>query len=105
MLVKVHPFIFREDVQSDSIDFVAPFRVIADFLRTNSRKGLPRSNDTVRIRPFTVTLRRINGPYTAVQPHAVIRPYHNEITARIRPYTVKIRPRIRCRITACGCTV
>jgi hypothetical protein len=36
---------------------------------------------------------------TAVISGTEIRPYHNEITARIRPYTVKMRPRIRCRIT------
>ncbi len=44
-----------------------------------------RSNDMVRIRPFAVTLRRINGPYTAVILGTEIRPYHNEITAS---YTV-----------------
>jgi hypothetical protein len=40
-----------------------------------------RSNDTVRIWPFTGTLRRINGPCTAVISGAEIRPYHSEITA------------------------
>jgi hypothetical protein len=43
-----------------------------------------RSNDTVRIRPFTVTLR-------TVLSGTEIRPYHSEITGRIRLYTVKIR--------------
>jgi hypothetical protein len=36
---------------------------------------------------------------TAVISGTEIRPYHNEVTALIRPYTVKMRPRIRCRIT------
>jgi hypothetical protein len=50
------------------------------------------------------------GPYTAVYGHftdritavisgAEIRRYHNVITVRIRPYTVKMWPRIRCRFT------
>ncbi len=59
----------------------------------------PGSNDTVRIRPFMVTLRRINGPYTAVISGAETWPYHNGITARIQPYMVKIRPRKRFHIT------
>jgi hypothetical protein len=50
------------------------------------------------------------GPYTAVYGHFTdritavisgteIRRYHNVITVRIRPYTVKMRPRIRYRFT------
>ncbi len=56
-----------------------------------TRVGLPRSNDTVHIRLFTVTLRRINGPYTAVISGTEIHPYHDEITARIRPYSAQLR--------------
>jgi hypothetical protein len=45
----------------------------------------PKSNDTDRI--------------TAVISGTEIRSYHNESTVRIRLCTVKIQPRIRCRIT------
>ncbi len=34
--------------------------------KINKKRKKLRSNDTVRIRPFTVTLRPINGSYTAV---------------------------------------
>ena len=57
-------------------------------------KGLPRLNDTDRIRPFSVTLRLISGLYTAVISGAEIRSVHSEDTAHIRPYTLKIRHRI-----------
>ena len=60
----------------------------------------PRLNDRVRIRPFTVTLRLISGPYTAVISGAEIRSVNSEGTAHIRPYTLKIRHRIRHRISA-----
>jgi hypothetical protein len=55
--------------------------------------SLPRSNDTAVYGYFTDRI-------TAVISGTEIRPYHNEITARIRLYTVKIQPHIRCRITA-----
>jgi hypothetical protein len=38
---------------------------------------------------------------TAVLSGTEIRPYHNEITARIRLYTVKMRPRIRGAVLLC----
>jgi hypothetical protein len=41
----------------------------------------------------------VYGHFTAVISGAEIRSYHNEITVRIRPYSVKMWPRIRCRIT------
>ncbi len=36
------------------------------FTSKTIKKRILRSNDMVRIRPFTVTLQPINGPYTAV---------------------------------------
>jgi hypothetical protein len=43
------------------------------------------------------------GSYTAVILDAEIWPYHNNITARIRQYTVKIRHRIRYRTSNACC--
>jgi hypothetical protein len=49
------------------------------------------------------TIRSVYGHFTgritAVISGAEIRRYHNVITVRIRLYTVKMRPRIRCRVT------
>jgi hypothetical protein len=52
-----------------------------------------------RYGPYTAVHGYFTDRITAVTSGAEIRPYHNEITVRIRLYTVKIQPRIQCRIT------
>jgi hypothetical protein len=52
-----------------------------------------------RYGPYTAVYDYFTDRITAVLSGTEIQLYHNKITARIRPYTVKMRPRIRCRIT------
>ena len=57
------------------------------------------STQVERYGPYTVNLRDINGPYSAVISGAKIRSYHSEVAAHIRPHILNIRHRIQYRIT------
>jgi hypothetical protein len=62
-------------------------------------KKLSESTQVERYGPYTAVYGYFMDRITVVISGTEIRPYHNEITVRIRLYTMKIQPRIRCRIT------
>jgi hypothetical protein len=62
-------------------------------------KKLSESTQVERYGPYTAVYGYFTDRITVVISGTEIRPYHNEITVRIRLYTMKIQPRIRCRIT------
>jgi len=66
--------------------------------RLSSISNMPMSNNTVRIRSLTTNLRNKPESNTPVIFDTELRSYSNGITVCIRPCTMNIRSRIRCRI-------
>jgi hypothetical protein len=66
---------------------------------TKSLKSFRNGTHVERYGPYTAVYGYFTDRITAVILGTEIRLYHNEITVRIRLYTVKIQPRIRCRVT------
>jgi hypothetical protein len=74
--------------------------MIMNFKRIDVRKNIIEHNAPTQVErygPYTAVYGHFTDRITAVISRAEIRRYHNVITVRIWPYTVKIRPRIRCR--------